>query len=75
MLWPNTEVQTATWIAIGTIAGGIAQLALVYAAIRRAGFVPKLIPEIERPTETTTSKKPLAGVFTFRPAGGSMRTR
>lgn len=42
VLWPNTDVQTAIWIAIGTIAGGIAQLALVYAAIRRAGFVPKL---------------------------------
>ena len=42
VLWPNTDVQTAIWIAVGTIAGGIAQLALVYAAIRRAGFVPKL---------------------------------
>lgn len=42
VLWPNTDVQTAIWIAIGTIAGGIAQLALVYAAIRRAGFVPRL---------------------------------
>ncbi|MEO8758672.1 MAG: murein biosynthesis integral membrane protein MurJ [Devosia sp.] len=42
VLWRNTDVQTAIWIAIGTIAGGIAQLALVYAAIRRAKFVPKL---------------------------------
>ncbi|MDO8361197.1 MAG: murein biosynthesis integral membrane protein MurJ, partial [Devosia sp.] len=42
LLWPNTDVQTAIWIAVGTIAGGIAQLALVYTAIRRAGFVPKL---------------------------------
>jgi putative peptidoglycan lipid II flippase len=42
VLYPNTDVQTAIWIAIGTIAGGIAQLALVYAAIRRAGFVPRL---------------------------------
>src|ERR1700712_5398462 len=42
VLYPNTDVQTAIWIAIGTIAGGIAQLALVYAAIRRSGFVPKL---------------------------------
>src|SRR3954469_24226211 len=42
VLWPNTDVQTAIWIAIGTTAGGIAQLAMVYAAIRRAGFVPKL---------------------------------
>ncbi|MEO7224297.1 MAG: murein biosynthesis integral membrane protein MurJ, partial [Devosia sp.] len=38
----NTDVQTAIWIAIGTIAGGIAQLILVYAAVARAGFVPKL---------------------------------
>lgn len=42
VLWPNTDVQTAIWIAVGTIAGGIAQLALVYAAIRRSGFVPHL---------------------------------
>ncbi len=42
VLWPNTDVQTAIWISIGTIAGGIAQLALVYGAIRRAKFVPKL---------------------------------
>jgi putative peptidoglycan lipid II flippase len=42
VLYPNTDVQTAIWIAVGTIAGGIAQLALVYAAIRRAGFVPRL---------------------------------
>ena len=42
VLYPNTDVQTAIWIAIGTIAGGIAQLLMVYVAIRRAGFVPKL---------------------------------
>ena len=42
VLSANTDVQTAIWIAIGTIAGGIAQLILVYAAVRRAGFVPKL---------------------------------
>ena len=42
VLWPNTDVQTAIWIAIGTIAGGVAQLALVYGAIRRSGFVPRL---------------------------------
>ncbi len=42
VLYPNTDVETAIWIAIGTIAGGIAQLALVYLAIRRAGFVPRL---------------------------------
>jgi len=42
VLYPNTDVQTAIWIAVGTIAGGIAQLWMVYAAIRRAKFVPKL---------------------------------
>ncbi|RYE08553.1 MAG: murein biosynthesis integral membrane protein MurJ [Hyphomicrobiales bacterium] len=36
------QAGVAIWLAIGTIAGGIAQLALVYAAVRRAGFVPKL---------------------------------
>ena len=40
VLWRNTDVQTAIWIAIGTIAGGIAQLWMVYAAIRRAKFIP-----------------------------------
>jgi len=34
--------DTAFWVAIATMLGGIAQLALVYWAIRRAGFVPKL---------------------------------
>lgn len=34
--------QTAIWVAVGTIAGGIAQLAFVYGAIRRARFVPRL---------------------------------
>ena len=42
VLWHNTDVQTAIWIAVGTLAGGLAQLAMVYAAIRRAGFVPRL---------------------------------
>ncbi|MEO6394497.1 MAG: murein biosynthesis integral membrane protein MurJ [Devosia sp.] len=42
VLYPNTAIQTAIWIAIGTLAGGVAQLAMVYAAIRRAGFVPRL---------------------------------
>lgn len=42
VLWRNTDVQTAIWISVGTIAGGIAQLWMVYAAIRRANFVPKL---------------------------------
>ena len=42
VLWANTDVQTAVWIAVGTLAGGVAQLWLVYAAVRRANFVPKL---------------------------------
>jgi len=42
VIWRNTDIQTAIWIAIGTIAGGIAQLAMVYFAVRRANFVPRL---------------------------------
>lgn len=42
VIWAQTDASVAIWLAIGTIAGGIAQLALVYAAVRRAGFVPKL---------------------------------
>ena len=42
VIWRNTEVQTAIWISVGTLAGGIAQLWMVYDAIRRAKFVPKL---------------------------------
>lgn len=32
----------AFWVAVATMLGGIAQLALVYWAIRRTGFVPKI---------------------------------
>jgi putative peptidoglycan lipid II flippase len=39
---PKSPVETAIWIAIGTLGGGVAQLWFVYAAIRRAKFVPKL---------------------------------
>ncbi|HEY4199474.1 MAG TPA: murein biosynthesis integral membrane protein MurJ [Devosiaceae bacterium] len=39
---PKTPVETAIWIAIGTLGGGVAQLAFVYYAIRRADFVPRL---------------------------------
>jgi putative peptidoglycan lipid II flippase len=42
LLTASTDVETAIWIAIGSLAGGIAQLILVYVAVRRAGFVPKL---------------------------------
>ena len=34
--------DTAFWVAIATMLGGIAQLMLVYGAIRRAGFVPRI---------------------------------
>jgi putative peptidoglycan lipid II flippase len=34
--------DTAFWVAVATMLGGIAQLALVYGAIRRAGFVPAI---------------------------------
>ncbi len=45
--------DTAFWVAVATLLGGIAQLALVYGAIRRAGFAPKirwprLDPEVRR---------------------------
>ncbi|HQZ13180.1 MAG TPA: murein biosynthesis integral membrane protein MurJ [Devosia sp.] len=45
--------DTAFWVAVATMLGGIAQLALVYWAIRRAGFLPRLRlprfdPEVRR---------------------------
>ncbi len=41
--------DTAFWVAIATMAGGIAQLCLVYWAIRRAGFAPRLaLPRFDR---------------------------
>ena len=36
------KADAAFWVAIATMLGGIAQLALVYAAVRRSGFVPRL---------------------------------
>jgi putative peptidoglycan lipid II flippase len=36
------DKDTAFWVAIATMLGGIAQLALVWWAIRRAGFVPRI---------------------------------
>lgn len=40
--------DTAFWVAIATMLGGIAQLALVYGAIRRAKFVPRLrLPRLD----------------------------
>jgi len=47
------NADTAFWVAIATMLGGIAQLMLVYWAIRRAGFVPRIglprfDPEVRR---------------------------
>lgn len=45
---PKTQVETAIWVAVGTLAGGVAQLIFVYAAIRRSGFVPRLqLPRLD----------------------------
>lgn len=42
------DVTNAIWVAIATMLGGIAQLALVYWAIKRAGIVPKLrLPRLD----------------------------
>jgi putative peptidoglycan lipid II flippase len=42
------DKDTAFWVAVATMLGGIAQLALVYAAIRRAGFVPRIrLPRLD----------------------------
>ena len=48
LLWAYDQAGIAIWLAVGTVAGGVAQLALVYAAIRRAGFVPRLrLPRLD----------------------------
>jgi putative peptidoglycan lipid II flippase len=40
--------ETAFWVAVATMLGGIAQLVLVYWAIRRAGLVPRLrLPRLD----------------------------
>ena len=49
----DNPADTAFWVAIATVLGGVAQLALVYWAIRRAGFVPRIRlphfdPEVRR---------------------------
>lgn len=36
------KADIAFWVAIATLLGGVAQLALVYGAVRRANFVPRL---------------------------------
>ncbi|MEO5805424.1 murein biosynthesis integral membrane protein MurJ [Devosia sp.] len=49
----DNPADTAFWVGVATMLGGIAQLMLVYWAIRRANFVPKLglprfDPEVRR---------------------------
>lgn len=51
--WVQDAPGAATWVAAATMVGGVAQLALVWAAIRRADFVPalrlpRLDPEVRR---------------------------
>jgi len=51
--WQRDPAGAAIWVGMATMAGGLAQLALVYAAIRRADFVPalrlpRLDPEVRR---------------------------
>lgn len=42
------QAEIAFWVAIATLLGGVAQLMLVYAAIRRAGFVPRIgLPRLD----------------------------
>ncbi len=42
------DKDTAFWVAVATMLGGIAQLMLVYWAIRRANFVPKIrLPKLD----------------------------
>lgn len=36
------KADAAFWVAIATMLGGVAQLALVYSAVRRANFVPRI---------------------------------
>jgi putative peptidoglycan lipid II flippase len=51
--WAQDPAGAATWVGMATMAGGLAQLALVYGAIKRADFVPALRlprfdPEVRR---------------------------
>ena len=51
--WLQDPAGSAIWVGAATMAGGLAQLALVYGAIRRADFVPalrlpRLDPEVRR---------------------------
>ncbi len=51
--WVADPPGAASWVAFATMAGGIAQLALVWSAIKRADFLPafrlpRLDPEVRR---------------------------
>ncbi len=51
--WVQNPADATIWVAIATMGGGIAQLVLVWAAIERSGFRPKLSlprldPEVRR---------------------------
>ncbi|SFV37799.1 putative peptidoglycan lipid II flippase [Devosia crocina] len=51
--WVQDPANATVWVSIATMAGGLAQLWLVWAAIERAGFrpkfqLPRLDPEVRR---------------------------
>lgn len=51
--WLMSPADATVWVAIATMAGGVAQLWLVWAAIERAGFrprfqLPRFDPEVRR---------------------------
>ncbi|MFD1253766.1 putative peptidoglycan biosynthesis protein MurJ [Devosia equisanguinis] len=46
--WLQAPEEATIWVAIATMGGGIAQLVLVWAAIERAGFRPRLaLPRLD----------------------------
>jgi putative peptidoglycan lipid II flippase len=48
LLAVNDAAAAATWVAVATILAGLAQLAVVYIAVRRAGFLPRLrLPQVD----------------------------
>jgi putative peptidoglycan lipid II flippase len=47
--WVQAPAEATVWVAIATMAGGLAQLWLVWAAIERAGFRPRFrLPRLDR---------------------------